>query len=82
MEGRSTHDVKGTLLCIRIQIRIYDAVIMSCLLFGRHCSLLTERGCHVACALIGTNCNTLRRVETGVATRLPGVWLPLDVKGT
>ena len=31
----------------------------------------TERGCHVACALIGTNCTTwlaLRRVAAGVAT--------------
>ena len=26
---------------------------MSCLPVGRHCSRLTERGCHVACALIG-----------------------------
>ena len=26
---------------------------MSCLPVGRHCSRSTERGCHVACALIG-----------------------------
>ena len=31
---------------------------MSCLPFGRHCSRSTERGCHVACALIGMYCNT------------------------
>ena len=29
---------------------------MSCRPFGRHCSRSTECGCHVACALIGTNC--------------------------
>ena len=33
-----------------------SAVIMSCLPFGCHCSRSTERGCHVACALIGTYC--------------------------
>ena len=34
-----------------------------CLPFGRHCSRLTERGCNVACALIGTNlaCATASR---------------------
>ena len=42
---------------------------MSRLPFGRHCSRSTERGCHVACALIGTNFS-LRYVPTRVATRL------------
>ena len=37
--------------------KVVSALIISCLPFGRHCLLSTERGCHVACALIGTNCN-------------------------
>ena len=43
---------------------------MSCLPFGRHCSRSAERGCHVACALIGTNCATAsRNWGCNVATR-------------
>ena len=40
-----------------------------CLPFGRHCSRSTERGCHVACALIGTNCSLRVRYGHGEATR-------------
>ena len=42
---------------LTVLAKLWVAVIMSCLPFGRHCSRSTERGCHVACALIGTNCN-------------------------
>ena len=38
---------------------------MSRLPFDRHCLRSTERGCHVACVLIGTNFS-LRYVATGI----------------
>ena len=51
------------------KLTVLAAVIMSCLPFGRHCSRSTERGCHVACALIGTNCLRYGRVVLGGVQR-------------
>ena len=58
---------------------VVGAVVISCLPFGRHCWRSTERGCRVACALIGDSCGTwlaLRWVTGGVAAATRSVVAP------